>query len=399
LPVLANDRVIPDGGQQLFITAVGDDPENASNPVHRGTLEIIEDGAALRYTPNELNPDGNFTETFTYEISAGGTGRRDATITIEVLNRAGARDLETNHDRFSVRSDSAGTLLPVLANDSVLPASASEWIITEVMTPANGAVQIAGSNLIYAPQPGFVGTEVFTYKVSDGFGGTGQADVTVKVGDISVSDDHFTLIAGDGVVALDVTANDGILRTAFPATPLPSQADFTLTTARPVTLDPVGAGTAVVADGVVNYTPSASFTGRAALTYWVQDDSGNEYPGVAHIDQRAAGEDRATATVSITVTGVNDPPRMVDAETNGVTDKSNLHPFPNVTVIEYDSQRLEPVTIRASFAAERGILAGVPASRLDPGHPELEHLLGLAATELTTDNDIAALVAGLREVL
>ncbi|MCW1922135.1 Ig-like domain-containing protein [Luteolibacter arcticus] len=367
LPVLANDRVIPDGGQQIFITAVGDDPSNVSNPAYRGTLDIIEDGAALRYTPNALNPAGNYIETFTYEISAGGTDRREAVISIEVLNRAGARDLETNHDRFSVRSDSTGTLLPVLANDSVLPASASEWIITEVTTPSNGAVQIVGSNLLYAPQPGFVGTEVFTYKVSDGFGGTGQADVTVKVGDISVSDDHFTLIAGDGVVALDVTANDGILRTSFPETPLPSQADFTLTTARAITLDPVNAGTAVVADGKVSYTPDASFTGRAALTYWVQDDSGNEYPGVAHIDQRTAGEDRDSATVSITVTGVNDAPRMVNAETNGLNDKSTLHPFPNVTVIEYDSQRLEPVVIRVSFAAERGILAGGGFTLVSPG--------------------------------
>jgi glycine dehydrogenase subunit 1 len=49
--------------------------------------------------------------------------------------------------------------------------------------------------------------------------------------------------------------------------------------------------------------------------------------------------------------------------------------------------------------ADRGILAGVPASRLDPGHPDVDHLLVLAATELTTTSDIEALVAGLREVL
>ena len=36
---------------------------------------------------------------------------------------------------------------------------------------------------------------------------------------------------------------------------------------------------------------------------------------------------------------------------------------------------------------------------LDPGHPDVEHLMVLAATELTTDNDIDLLVAGLREVL
>lgn len=358
LPVLVNDVVIPDGGQLLFITAIGEDPANLSNPPQRGTLEIIEDGAALRYTPNELNPPGNYSETFTYEISAGGTERREAVIRIEVLERAGARDLETNHDPFSVRSDSTGTLLPVLANDSVLPASASGWIITEFTTPANGAVQIVGTNLIYAPQPGFVGTDVFTYKVSDGFGGTGQADVTVKVGDISVSDDHFTLVAEDGPVDLEVTANDGILRTSFPDTPLPSQADFTLTTARPVTVDPVGAGTAAVVGEIVRYTPDENFTGRATLTYWVQDDSGNEYPGIARLDQRAEGEDRSASTVSITVTGVNDPPQLVGGELSNVTDKTTCQPFQNATVIEYDSQRLQPVTIQVGFPAAHGTLAG-----------------------------------------
>jgi VCBS repeat-containing protein len=367
LPVLLNDLVIPDGGQLIFITAVGNDPANGSNPLQRGTLEIIEEGAALRYTPNPLSPAGNYVETFTYEISAGGTERREALIQIEVLERAGARSLETNHDRFSVRSDSTGTLLPVLANDSVLPASASEWVITEITPPANGAVQIVGTNLIYAPQPGFVGTDVFTYKVSDTFGGTGQADVAVKVGDISVSDDHFTLVAEAGPVDLDVTANDGILRTSFPATPLPSQADFTLTTARPVTVVPANAGSAVVSGSVVRYTPDDSFAGRAVLTYWVRDDSGNEYPGIARLDQRAEGEDRSTSTVSITVTGVNDAPRMVDAETNAVTDKTTRVPFPNVTVIEYDSQRLQPVTIQVGFSADRGILAGGGFTLVSPG--------------------------------
>ncbi len=48
--------------------------------------------------------------------------------------------------------------------------------------------------------------------------------------------------------------------------------------------------------------------------------------------------------------------------------------------------------------ATRGILAGVPVSRLEPDRPELTDLLVLAATELTGDEDIAALVAGLKEV-
>ncbi len=49
--------------------------------------------------------------------------------------------------------------------------------------------------------------------------------------------------------------------------------------------------------------------------------------------------------------------------------------------------------------AARGILAGVPVSRLWPGEPELGDLALVAATELTSDADIAALVGGLERVL
>ena len=47
----------------------------------------------------------------------------------------------------------------------------------------------------------------------------------------------------------------------------------------------------------------------------------------------------------------------------------------------------------------RGILAGVPLSRLYPGQPELANLLLVAATETNSDQDMAALTDALREVL
>jgi glycine dehydrogenase subunit 1 len=49
--------------------------------------------------------------------------------------------------------------------------------------------------------------------------------------------------------------------------------------------------------------------------------------------------------------------------------------------------------------AERGILAGVPASRLYPNRPELADLLLLAATETATLDDMDRLEQGLREAL
>lgn len=49
--------------------------------------------------------------------------------------------------------------------------------------------------------------------------------------------------------------------------------------------------------------------------------------------------------------------------------------------------------------AEKGILAGVPVSRLEPGKPELENLLVVASTEANTDDDRAAFAAALKEAL
>ena len=49
--------------------------------------------------------------------------------------------------------------------------------------------------------------------------------------------------------------------------------------------------------------------------------------------------------------------------------------------------------------AARGLLAGVPGGRLWPERPELADLMILAATETTTEDDIAALAAGLAEAL
>jgi glycine dehydrogenase subunit 1 len=49
--------------------------------------------------------------------------------------------------------------------------------------------------------------------------------------------------------------------------------------------------------------------------------------------------------------------------------------------------------------AAKGVLGGVPVSRLEPGRPELADLIVVAATEINTDADRAAYVAALKEVL
>jgi glycine dehydrogenase subunit 1 len=49
--------------------------------------------------------------------------------------------------------------------------------------------------------------------------------------------------------------------------------------------------------------------------------------------------------------------------------------------------------------AAKGVLGGVPASRLEPGNPDLADLIIVASTEVNTDEDRAAYASALKEVL
>jgi len=488
LDVIANDRLVPDGGQALVITAVTNDLGNAANPLYRGILAIAPGSLALLYTPDAQNDTYPYFETFTYEISDGGVRRAGAVVRIEVLDRAGTRTLETNHDRFSVRSDSRNNVLDVLANDSTRPATAQEWAITSVTPPVpsvwvpflpgdfpdprnlsaeisaqadgvsqllwtrfssssrtllanastpvdvlaatlalelnaaisanstfynaprfvavvlrpstrllleeapagellsvlnrqlledaylsairrpvgGGLVGIAGPNLVYTPVAGFVGYERFIYSVTDGFGGTGTAEVVVRSGDVSVSDDRFTALAGAGPVFLDVTANDGVLRGAFTTPASPASSDFTLSSLKTIEVTPASAGTATVQGALVRYTPPAGFSGIAELVYWVTDDGGSAYPGKILVDVRTPGEDRSLAKVSILVAGVNDAPQLLNAESIEGNDKTSVRPFAAATLVDVDDQGREFVRVLISFPSDRGLVSG-PFKRLAPG--------------------------------
>ena len=65
---------------------------------------------------------------------------------------------------------------------------------------------------------------------------------------------------------------------------------------------------------------------------------------------------------------------------------------------EFTLQLPKPAAGVVDALAERKILAGVPVSRLYPGEKELQNLLLVAVSELTTDEDMVALVHALGEV-
>jgi len=66
---------------------------------------------------------------------------------------------------------------------------------------------------------------------------------------------------------------------------------------------------------------------------------------------------------------------------------------------EFTARLSKPAAAVVSALAAKGVLGGVPASRLFGDDPALANLLLVAATETNTDDDMDALCAALREVL
>ena len=66
---------------------------------------------------------------------------------------------------------------------------------------------------------------------------------------------------------------------------------------------------------------------------------------------------------------------------------------------EFTIRTPKPAVEVIDALAEKGVLGGVPASRLMPGNEAVRDLIIVAATEVNTDADRAAYKAALAEVL
>lgn len=274
LTVLDNDLTDPDTGETLRVIALLTQPE-------MGTVAIINDGQAVRFTP----PQGFIgTQSFTYNISDRATGglTSSAVVTINVVE---VNDPPTaSPDSFTVEEDSVAVELDVLANDSIEPDVNETLSILSVdaasfTSGGSATVSSDGLMVLYTPAADFFGMETFAYTVQDSRGGTAQGTVTMTVTPVNdppmAVDDAFTFTKDTGPHELDVLANDVIA---------PDEDEALMVIDVSV---PSEAGTVqVVGDGQqIEYTPAAGFTGDAAITYTIDDGNG--------------GTDTATATVTI----------------------------------------------------------------------------------------------------
>ena len=250
-----------------------------------GTLDLDADGSFV-YTPNA---DFNGIDSFDYVANDGTDNSLPAVVSITVTPENDAP--VATADAYSIDEDGQLTkvaALGVLANDTDVDGDTLSAVLVPLTGPANGTLVLnSDGSFVYTPNDDFNGTDGFDYVANDGTDDSAQVSVTITI--ISIND---APTAVDDTYSID---QDMDLVVVAPGV-LGNDSDVE---------DPVSALDAVVvggpdngtlvpnADGSFTYTPNPGYSGPDSFTYKAKDTGLSE---------------SNIATVSITVTLVNQPP-------------------------------------------------------------------------------------------
>ena len=188
-----------------------------------------------------------------------------------------------NDDTTNTPEDTSVTI-PILGNDKDVDGDVLSIVGTT--NPSHGTIVVnTDGTITYTPDANYNGSDSFTYTISDGNGGTSTATVTLtvnSVNDVPVARDDTASVNEDGSLNGNVAGNDS-----------PSGDGGNVWT---VVSGPVHGSVTMNLDGTYTYTPDANYNGPDQFTYQIKDADG----------------DISTATLSINVSPVNDPPIAVD---------------------------------------------------------------------------------------
>ena len=156
--------------------------------------------------------------------------------------------------------------IAVLSNDTS-SGTLDPQSLAPVANPSFGALTLdaAHGSFVYTPNPGFVGTDTFTYRVSDhGALQSNVARVSVVVVGPTANDDFATSFAGSAI-NIDALENDSdphganqLVESSVAIASAPTHGSLS-----------IDSGT-----GEFHYTPAPGFAGTDRFTYTVQDSRG-----------------------------------------------------------------------------------------------------------------------------
>ncbi|PXV54077.1 outer membrane autotransporter barrel domain-containing protein [Dyella jiangningensis] len=221
----------------------------ASAPAH-GTVSVS--GQTVTYTPSATFYGGS--DSFSYTALNPGGHSAPATVTITVTPLATPTAVP-----LSVVTTKA---TPVLIEAAAQAGGTQPLTGASVSTqPLHGSATASGEQITYTPAAGFVGTDTFTYQLSNHFGASAPGTITV------------TVTAAGSTAGLSQTV------TTRPGSPvsvnLAGIAPGTYASAALLGLSPAGAGsTTLNPPTTLTFTPTSAFHGLVQITAVLTPASG-----------------------------------------------------------------------------------------------------------------------------
>jgi hypothetical protein len=225
-------------------------------------------GRFLVYVPNT---NANGSDSFTFKVNDGIADSAPATILVAITP---VNDAPVALDQAITATKNTPRLLSLPATD----VDNDPLTYTIVSNPTKGTLIGTGGNRTYTPNSQYIGSDSFTFKVSDG---TFESQVVTV--SITVQDKNDPPVALAQVVSTD---EDVPLAITLVGTDPDENVLSYLVVSQPTRGTLTGNGANLV------YTPQANASGSDSFTFKVNDGA----------------VDSAIATVSITVAAVNDPP-------------------------------------------------------------------------------------------
>jgi hypothetical protein len=274
---------------------LGNDSDADGDPLTAILVSGVQHGALVFHADGSFTytPAAGFvgTDTFTYKANDGVADSNVATVTLTVTNQAplARGDLYyVAHDHtLTTTSSLPGWNNGVLANDSDYDGDA--LTATLVPTPLHGSLTLAADgSFTYTPTAGFVGTDVFKYRASDGLAYSRVATVTLvvtdqapaAVDDFYATPDYGTVpVPAPGVLGNDRDTEGDPLSAVLVSGPAHGSLSFH-------------------ADGSFSYVPVIGFSGSDSFSYEASDGTQISAPASVTIRTRSWG--RTSSALPVT---------------------------------------------------------------------------------------------------
>jgi len=235
----------------------------------RGTAVITDPTTgAFVYMPNA---NANGSDAFTFKVNDGTSDSNVATVAVTITP---VNDAPVATDQTPTTAEDAAQPVTLSGSD----VEGDPLVFSIVTGPSHGVLSGAAPSLIYTPAADYNGSDSFTFTANDGLADSNVATVTVTITPVN----DAPAATGQSVT----TAED----TARPVTLTGSDVDGDSLAFSVVAGPTHGALSGVTPS--LTYTPATNYNGSDSFTFKVND-------GTA---------DSNVATVTVTVTAVNDVP-------------------------------------------------------------------------------------------